>query len=100
MKFLLDDNVPLSVKEWLKAKGIDAVRASDVGLKGAEDDRIFEYALENAYRIITLDLDFGYLFLRYQKGTVIVLRPAKAIPPEIINSELLNRVKMIEKSKR
>ena len=70
MKFLLDDNVPLSV--------IYAVKAIEVGLDGADDETVYRYAIDNDFKIITLDLDFGYLFLKFQKGTVIVLRPNKA----------------------
>ena len=85
MKFLLDDNIPLSVKEWFGKKGIYAVKAIDVGLKGANDESIYNFALENNFKIVTLDLDFGYLFLKFQKGTVIVLRPKRAVPSEIVN---------------
>jgi predicted nuclease of predicted toxin-antitoxin system len=97
MKFLLDDNVPLSVKEWLKKRGIDAIKSIEVGLKGVDDETIYRYAIENDFKIITLDLDFGYLFLKFQKGTVIVLRPRRAIPSEIV--KLLERTFDIIKDK-
>lgn len=97
MRFLLDDNIPLSVKEWFKKRGIEAVKATEVGLKGADDEIIYRYAIENNYKIITLDLDFGYLFLKFQKGTIIVLRPHRAIPKEIIS--LLERAFEIIKDK-
>jgi len=84
MKFLLDDNIPLSVKDWFQRKGIYAVKAFEVGLKGADDENIYRYALENDFKIVTLDSDFGYLFLKFGKGTIIVLRPRVAIPKEII----------------
>jgi len=42
-------------------------------------------------------LDFGYLFLKFQKGTVIVLRPRRAIPSEII--KLLEKIFDIIKDK-
>jgi predicted nuclease of predicted toxin-antitoxin system len=73
MKFLLDDNIPLSVKEWFKKRGINAVKTIKVGLKGADDETIYRYAIENEFKVVTLDLDFGYLFLKFQRGTVIVL---------------------------
>ncbi len=89
MKFLLDDNIPLSVKEWFGRKGIYAVKAIDIGLKGADDESVYNFALENNFKIVTLDLDFGHLFLKFQKGTVIVLRPQRAVPSEIV--DLLER---------
>lgn len=85
MRFLLDDNVPFSIKHWLQEKGYEVFKAMEVGLKGAEDDKIYDYALDNNYRIITLDLDFGYLFLKFQKGTIIMLRPKKMRPKEILS---------------
>lgn len=84
MKYLLDDNIPLTVREWFRNRGVEAVKAAEVGLKGADDETIYRFALENGFKIVTLDLDFGYIFLRFQKGTVIVLRPQRAIPAEIV----------------
>ncbi len=97
MKFLLDDNIPWSVKKWFENKGIEAIKLIEVGLKGADDEVIYKFALDNNFKIVTLDLDFGYLFLKFQKGTVIVLRPRKAIPNEII--KLLEKTFDIIKNK-
>lgn len=38
MRFLLDDNISLSVKELLQRKGVHAVKAFEIGLKGADDE--------------------------------------------------------------
>ena len=84
MKFLLDDNIPLSVKNWLQKRGIYAIKAFEVGLKGADDETIYRYALENGFKVLTLDLDFGHLFLKFGKGTIIVLRPRVAVPKEVL----------------
>jgi len=40
MRFLLDDNVPYSLKSWLEEKGFKAVKLFEVGLKGAEDEKM------------------------------------------------------------
>jgi len=82
MKFLLDDIG--SVKEWFESKGIEAMKLIEIGLKGADDEDIYRFAVDNNFKIVTLDLDFGYLFLKFQKGTVIVLRPQRATPTEMI----------------
>jgi predicted nuclease of predicted toxin-antitoxin system len=84
MKFLLDDNIPYSVKKWFQEKGFEVVKLFEIGLKGADDETIYRYAIENGFTVITLDLDFGYLFLKFQKGTIIVLRPHRSVPNEII----------------
>ena len=75
---------PLSVKEWLQRKGVHAVKAFEIELKGADDEVIYKYGLENDFKILTLDLDFGYLFLKFGRGTIIVPRPRLAVPKEII----------------
>jgi len=67
MRFLLNDNIPLSVKDWLRKRCINTLKAIEVGLKGAENEKIYRYAIENDFKIITLNLDFGYLFLRYKR---------------------------------
>jgi len=82
MKFLLDDIG--SVKEWFESKGIEAIKLIEIGLKGADDEDIYRFAVDNNFKIVTLDLDFGFLFLKFQKGTVIVLRPQRATPTEMI----------------
>ena len=40
--------------------------------------------MENDFKILTLDLDFGYLFLKFGRGTIIVQRPRLTVPKEII----------------
>ncbi|MCL2574008.1 MAG: DUF5615 family PIN-like protein [Defluviitaleaceae bacterium] len=44
MKLLLDMNIPIRFSHLLAAKGIEAVRWSDVGLPNAADVEIMEYA--------------------------------------------------------
>ena len=36
------------------------------------------------YKIITLDLDFGFLFSKYPKATIIIVRPRILLPERII----------------
>jgi len=35
-QILVDENVPMSVMEWLKKIGLNAIRASEAGLIGAK----------------------------------------------------------------
>jgi predicted nuclease of predicted toxin-antitoxin system len=44
---LLDENIPKSVKEWLKRKGFTTTSVSDTYLKGARDVDIARYAQKN-----------------------------------------------------
>lgn len=98
MKFLLDDNIPYSIKNFLEKRDIEAYKLFEVGLKGEDDEKIYRYAMKNDFAMITLDTDFGYLFFQFRKGNIIILRPKKAIPKDIV--ELLAKsLDMIEKEK-
>ncbi len=84
MKFLLDDNVPYSLKTFLMDRNIECVKTFEVSLKGRGDEEIIEYAISNDYKIITLDLDFSFLFSKYPKATTIIVRPKILLPERII----------------
>lgn len=58
MKFLLDENVPVTIKKILKSKGYDVEHINDI-LKGKKDKEVFEYAVKNKRCIITYDCDFN-----------------------------------------
>jgi predicted nuclease of predicted toxin-antitoxin system len=89
MRFLLDDNVPYSLKTFLSDKSIECVKTFEVGLKGKNDEEIINYAISNNYKMITLDLDFGFLFSKYPKATIIIVRPRTLLPERII--EIVNK---------
>lgn len=44
---LVDENVPKSVTDWLRKKGITTTNVSETDLKGAKDHTIAEYAAKN-----------------------------------------------------
>ena len=98
MKFLLDDNVPYSLKIFLTGKNIECVKTFEVSLKGRDDEEIMRYAISNEYKIITLDLDFGFLFSKYPKATIIIVRPGTLLPEKIVEivDKWLDKI-MIEK---
>lgn len=53
MKFLIDENMPLSFAEILREMAYEAVHVFDVGLDETEDAIILEYAKQNQQIIIT-----------------------------------------------
>jgi predicted nuclease of predicted toxin-antitoxin system len=87
---LIDENVPRSVVEWLKKKGMKVKGVFDVGLKGARDEKVAEYAVKHNMVILTLDADFAYIYHNVFRGslTVIVVRVKPPTPDNII--EVLN----------
>jgi len=59
MKFLVDMALSPKTVDFLKNKGYHAVRVNEVFEgRGIDDKKIFKYARENNYCIITVDLDF------------------------------------------
>ncbi|MBI5915418.1 MAG: DUF5615 family PIN-like protein [Bacteroidetes bacterium] len=82
MKFLVDENMPLSFAENLNELGHDAVHEIDVGLYENDDAIILEYARNNGQIIITFDLDFSRLIAvgNLQLPSVITFRTDTMTP--------------------
>ena len=76
--FLLDENLSPHLIFKLQELGYKAICVRDVGLVGAEDKMIVEWAQKNHAVILTGDKDFGELWYWYYGGNlgVIVLRLA------------------------
>lgn len=76
MKFFLDENLPLSLKSTFVKHSHSAEHVTEVGLRGASDEVIAQYALNNKLVLVTKDLDFGNLMM-YPVGShygVLILR--------------------------
>ena len=54
MKLLLDE-MYTGLKEYFETLGWDVVTVQDVGLKGAEDRKVIEYAKKNGLLVVTQD---------------------------------------------
>lgn len=57
----LDENVPPVIVDYLSRKRPDWVvrHVRDIGLRGASDHAVFEWAQRNQYIVITFDEDFA-----------------------------------------
>ncbi|HWP86109.1 MAG TPA: DUF5615 family PIN-like protein [Terriglobia bacterium] len=89
---LLDQGLPRSTVEHLRAAGIEAVHAGDIGQSTAEDAAILEYARERDWVIVTLDADFHtrLALSSATKPSVIRVRIEGLRGPEL--AELLDKV--------
>ena len=104
IQLLVDENVPVSVVEWLKNKGLNVRRVSEVGLKGVENGEIARYAIKNDVVILTLDTDFAHVYhdvFRHSLGIIVV----KVKPPTAINiiealDKTLKKIKLDEFDKK
>lgn len=58
MKLILDEGVPLGLTRLLSQHGHDAVHVIEIGLQGASDQTILEWAKVNHACVIAFDSDF------------------------------------------
>ena len=58
MRFVLDQNVPASVRTVLTREGHDAWTVGDAGLSRAEDDELSVYADRHAAVLVSFDVEF------------------------------------------
>jgi hypothetical protein len=58
IRLYFDEHVPLAVFRALRRRGIDVVRAQDVGLHPAEDEEHLAYATREGRVVMTQDADF------------------------------------------
>jgi len=61
MNILLDQGVPRSTAELLRAAGVDAVHTAGIGMSRAEDEAILAEAAAQDRLVVTLDADFHAL---------------------------------------
>ena len=101
LKVLVDEDMPRPTAGLLRSLDIDAVDVRDVGLKGATDAKIFEYAQKERMVIMSRDMEFGNI-LKYPLGShcgIIVGR----FPCTFVRYQILDVIRKffvdIEKSK-
>jgi predicted nuclease of predicted toxin-antitoxin system len=72
MRFLIDDQLPPALARFIAAQGYDAYHVSDVGLTGADDRLIWEYATAQELVIVSKDEDFVFLRTLNREGPCVV----------------------------
>ena len=79
MRFLIDADLPYSLETLIVAYGHAALHVRDVGLGGARDESIAEFAKSEKFVILTGDFDFAdirnYPPAEYFGIAVLVLTP-------------------------
>lgn len=66
--FLIDEDLPRSLKGELIKRGYNAIDVRDVGLRGQSDDKIYKYAQKNRM-ILQETLLMLNQYIRLHKGT-------------------------------
>jgi predicted nuclease of predicted toxin-antitoxin system len=81
LKLLFDMNLTPRFAEFFRQRGADAQHWSALGNPDASDQEIMEYATENGYVVVTLDLDFSAILAATQalSPSVVQIRSKEAI---------------------
>lgn len=82
----MDENIPLSVVEFLRRRGYRVLWIRQSKYVGSEDDVLVELAKKLSAPIITLDKDFGRIYYLWERGkvTIYLIRVKPAIPANIV----------------
>jgi predicted nuclease of predicted toxin-antitoxin system len=72
MKFLVDQQLPQALVQWLVVRGHEAEHVRQVGLRDADDSDIWRRALRDEAVVLTKDGDF------------VLLRSAAALGPMVV----------------
>lgn len=93
-RFVIDEDMPRSTGKALNALRHDVKDVRDCGLRGANDESIFQFAQQNRATLLTSDVGFGNL-LRFpigkHYGIVIARFPNDMTTPEI-NRRLIEAI--------
>lgn len=57
-RWLADENIHLSIIEWMRNEGMNVWTAEELGLKGRDDNAVFKLARRLDRMILTSDEDF------------------------------------------
>ena len=93
MKFLLDENVPISIKDVIHDLGFDVFSLHDFDMLGIQNGEVAKLALEEKAIIITLDSDFLQLNKSLQKKSRIVYIKIHPRDPKKIKELLYHSLK-------
>ena len=93
MKFLLDENVPVSIKDVIHDLGFEVFTLHDFDMLGIQNGEVAKLALEEKAIIITLDSDFLQLNQSLQEKSCIVYIKIHPRDPKKIRELLYNGLK-------
>jgi predicted nuclease of predicted toxin-antitoxin system len=74
LRFLIDQQLPPALADWLRSDGVDAAHVRDLGLKTAPDRQIWSAASEGGAVVVTKDQDFVKLLMASEKARLIWIR--------------------------
>lgn len=109
MKLLLDQNLSPKTTTFLRGLKLEAKDLREVGLIGADDQRIYEFARAQGFVLVTYDTDFsrryvfgkdlpGLILLRVHPQTLEILHPVlKDFFSKVQPSQLQDTIAVVER---
>jgi predicted nuclease of predicted toxin-antitoxin system len=97
VRFVLDQDVPASVRTMLTREGHDAWLASEAGLSRAEDDDLTVYAARHAAVLVSFDVEFMQRRSANAIGRHIRLRCAEPEAAEVLRGRLKEVLEYLER---
>lgn len=85
MNFVIDEQLPPALADWIAARGHTAEHVRDIGLRSADDGDVWDHCFSSGSIILTKDEDFAarrarivsgpqVLWLRLGNATTVVLQ--------------------------
>ncbi len=87
-RFLLDENVPVSIIEFLRRKGFQARRVTEAAGRGVSNGHVVDLAARSGEVILTLDSVF--LIPRFNQTTKVIVVDVHPRTPPVV-TQLLER---------
>ena len=85
MRFLVDNQLPATLADWLRTQGHAAQHVLEIGLAQSKDNPIWRLATEQNLIVITKDEDFAEWVRRGRSGPVVVwVRIGNASNPTLL----------------
>ena len=85
MRFLVDAQLPPSLTQFLRTFGEEAIACRDVGLRDADDEEIWRFAIAGGWCIVTKDEDFAVRHMTETSGPQVVwLRIGNSTNPALL----------------
>lgn len=91
MKLLFDENLSFRLARELADVYPESAHVRDVGLRGAEDRRIWEYATEHGFVIVSKDTDFYQRSLVHGSPPKVVWLRVGNVPTAVVVGLLRSR---------
>jgi predicted nuclease of predicted toxin-antitoxin system len=85
-RFLIDEDLPLSLSHSLRRKGHTAEHIIELGHRGVPDGRVFALAQERQAILVSRDTDFGNVlqFPLGSHGGIVVVRFPSETPSRVV----------------